>query len=125
MRIAHPRKQQIAPANACLSRRRLKVLVDGLPDTCLVDDGSGSDISASPIGDLDLNELWQDTVAAANSYSTLIFVSGLVAAGKAVLGKVYGEDGIPCGACVGCAQCIMGVLGTIFAIIFLVACVRI
>ena len=111
-------------------RRRLKVLAANLPETCLVDDGSdgsGNDISG-PADDLQVGvvvELWQDTVAAANSYSTLIFVSGLVAAGKAVLGKVYGEDGIPCGACVGCAQCIMGVLGTIFAIIFLVACVRI
>ena len=109
-----------------MSRRRLKVLAAGLPDTYLVDGGSGSDISASPIGnlDLDLDELWQDAVAAASSYSTLLFVSGLVTAGKAVLGKVCGEDEIPCGACVNCAQCIMGLLSTIFAVIFLVACVR-
>ena len=64
---------------------------------------------------------WDDAVSKAKSYSTLIFVSGAVAAGKVVLDKVCGEDEGALASCIGCAQCIMGILSTVFAIQFLVS----
>ena len=123
---------------------RLTALTANLPASCLelelsdgpiVGSGSGSwrsnDTQAGGI-----DELWEDAIAAAGSYSSLLFVSCLVAAGKAIgkgSGKVHGRrgrnppdagdgdgegDGSPW---VDSDELVITLLGTIFAISFLMA----
>ena len=101
------------------------MLVGDLPDDCLgAGDGSGSD--AAMIDDLSaavVEANWDNAVAKAQSYSSLLFVIGVVAVSKVVLDKLCGgageDSGVPCASCVNCAQHIMGLLCLIYCIKFL------
>ena len=99
-------------------RRRLKWLVRNLPDNCLGSDGSDGSGAGALVDGLNAAAVeanWDDTVAKADSYSTMLFLSAVGVAGKLVV-DLRGEYSRGFETLSSCTEWCQGIVG--FACIF-------